>query len=213
MRRLDLSNYDPIARVYAEQIYHELRDKPFDREILDRFAQRVRGLGRVCDLGCGPGQVARYLRNRGVDVFGLDLSSGMLAEAKRLNPDIAFAQGDMHALGIRSDALGGIAAFYSIIHARRDRVAAVLYEMQRVLRDGGLLLIAFHLGTDAIHATDFHGQAVDLEATLFTNEEMTGYLQAPGFSIEEALERAPYPDVEYQSQRGYILAAKRQKAA
>jgi len=208
-----LSNYDPIAGVYAQQIYRELKDKPLDREILDRFAQRVRGLGTVCDLGCGPGQVARYLRDRGVDVFGLDLSSGMLAEAKRLNPDIAFVQGDMYALGIGAGALGGIAAFYSIIHATRDRSAAALAEMRRTLRDGGLLLITFHLGTDVIHATAFHGHAVDLEATLFTTEEMTGYSRAAGFSIDEAREREPYPDVEYQSKRAYILATAGSRAA
>lgn len=208
-----MSNYDPIAGVYAQQIYHELKDKPFDRQLLDRFAPRVRGLGPVCDLGCGPGQVARYLGDRGVEVFGLDLSSGMLAEAKRLNPDIAFVQGDMHALGIGSGALAGIAAFYSIIHIPRDRAVAALSEMQRVLRAGGLLLIAFHLGTDVIHATEFHGHAVQLEATLFTTAEMTAYLETAGFSIEEAQEREPYPDVEYQSKRGYILAANGAKAA
>lgn len=201
-----MSNYDPIAGVYAQQIYHELKDKPFDRQVLDRFARRVRGLGTVCDLGCGPGQVARYLRDRGVDAFGLDLSSGMLAEAKRLNPHIAFVQSDMRALGIGTGALEGIAALYSIIHSPRDRTVAALFEMRRVLRTGGLLLIAFHLGTDVIHATEFHGHAVDLEATLFTTAEMTGYLETTEFSIEEALEREPYPEVEYQSKRGYILA-------
>ncbi len=62
-------SYDRVADEYARRIFDELDHKPFDREILDGFADAVRGLGPVCDLGCGPGQVARYLRARGVDAF------------------------------------------------------------------------------------------------------------------------------------------------
>ncbi|MFS8067706.1 MAG: class I SAM-dependent methyltransferase, partial [Byssovorax sp.] len=47
--------YDRVADEYVRRIFHELDGKPFDREILNRFAQRVRGLGPVHDLGCGPG--------------------------------------------------------------------------------------------------------------------------------------------------------------
>jgi 2-polyprenyl-3-methyl-5-hydroxy-6-metoxy-1,4-benzoquinol methylase len=203
------SSYDAIAGEYAKRIYGELEQKPFDRQLLDEFADRVRQLGPVCDLGCGPGHVARYLRDRGVNAFGLDLSAGMLAEAKRLNAGFEFVRGDMLALGIRPGSLAGIAAFYSIIHFDRDRVPAVLAGLHRALRPGGHLLLSFHLGTDMIHATDFHGHAVDLRVMLFTLAEMTGYIEAAGFSIRQALEREPYPEIEYQSRRGYILAESR----
>src|SRR5919197_6278501 len=106
-------SYDDVARAYADAIYPELAGKPFDRRLLDEFADKVRGRGRVCDLGCGPAQIARYLRDQGVDAFGLDLSFGMLAEAQRLNPDLQFVQSSMMAMGVRSEALAGVAAFYS----------------------------------------------------------------------------------------------------
>ena len=80
-------SYDRIADEYARQIYGELAGKPLDREVLDRFAARLRGRGVVCDIGCGPGQIGRYLADRGLDVVGVDLSPGMLAQAAALNPD------------------------------------------------------------------------------------------------------------------------------
>jgi trans-aconitate methyltransferase len=40
----------------------------------------------VCDLGCGPGHVSRYLWERGVEVCGIDLSSELVERARRLNP-------------------------------------------------------------------------------------------------------------------------------
>jgi trans-aconitate methyltransferase len=59
-------SYDRVAKEYATRIFRELNHKPLDRELLDRFALRVHGIGPVCDLGCGPGHVARYLHERGV---------------------------------------------------------------------------------------------------------------------------------------------------
>jgi hypothetical protein len=53
------------------------------------------------------------------------------------------------------------------------------------------------------------GHQVKLDIALFTTEEMSRYLQAAGFLVEEVLERDPYaPEVEYQSRREYILASK-----
>jgi SAM-dependent methyltransferase len=202
-------SYDAVARTYADEIYGELAGKPFDRELLDRFAETIRGRGPVCDLGCGPAQIARYLRDRGVSAFGLDLSAGMLAQAQRLNPDLHFVQSSMLAMGLGSGVLAGIAAFYCIIHIPRKQVVTALQELRRVLQPGGLLLITFHLGSEDSHHEEFFGRPVSLDVAFFTTAEMSGYLRESGLRIEEALERDPYaPEVEYQSQRGYILASR-----
>jgi len=203
------SSYDRIARAYADGIYAELAGKPFDRQVLDHFAERVGGRGPVCDLGCGPAQIARYLRDREVDVFGLDLSIGMLAQAQRLNPDLHFVQSSMLALGLQSETLAGVAAFYCIIHIPRSQVVEALREMRRVLQPGGSLLITFHLGSEDSHHEELFGQPVSFDVVWFTTNEMTGYLRAAAFHVEEVLERDPYaPEIEYQSRRGYILASR-----
>jgi SAM-dependent methyltransferase len=200
-------SYDAVAREYADEIYAELAGKPFDRHLLDRFAERVRGRGRVCDLGCGPAQIARYLRDRGVDAFGVDLSAGMLAQARRLNPDLQFVQTSMLTLGLRSGKFGGVAAFYSIIHIPRSKAVEALAEVRRVLQPGGLFLFTFHLGSEDSHHEELFGRPVSLDIALFTTDEMCGYLKTADFSVEQVLERDPYsPGVEYQSRRGYILA-------
>jgi ubiquinone/menaquinone biosynthesis C-methylase UbiE len=115
----------------------------------------------------------------------------------------------MFALGLGSETLGGIAAFYCIIHIPRAQVVTALAEMRRVLRPGGCLQITFHLGTEDSHHEELFGRPVSLDVALFTTAEMAGYLQAAGFSVEEALERDPYaPEVEYQSRRGYIVVSR-----
>lgn len=204
------TSYDRVAEEYTRLISDELKDKPLDREALDRFAARVADKGRVCDLGCGPGQVARYLHGRGADAFGIDLSPVMLEQVRRLNPVIEFRQGNMRALDLPDGALAGIAAFYSIIHIPREEVAVVLEELRRVLQPGGLLLLAFHRGSDVVHMGEWWGQPVSLDFAFFEceEEEMEGYLRQAGFTIEESIERAPYPEVEHQSHRVYVFARK-----
>src|SRR5678810_389523 len=92
------ASYDLVADEYVRRIFGELQDKPLDRQLLDRFAGAVRDVGPACDMGCGPGHVARYLHERGVQVCGIDLSPAMVDRARGLVPGVEFRQGDMMAL-------------------------------------------------------------------------------------------------------------------
>jgi SAM-dependent methyltransferase len=202
------ASYDRVAREYAEHLYDELKGKPLDRQLLDRFAERLRSAGPVCDLGCGPGQIARYLRDRGVETHGIDLSPGMVAEARRLNPDIPFSQGDMLALDSKDGTWAGIAAFYAIVHLLLEEIPRAFAEMKRVLRPGGLLLLAFHVGEEIVHRDELWGQEVALDFRFFLPEDIEAALRSAGFEIEEVHIREPYPEVEHPSRRAYILARK-----
>jgi SAM-dependent methyltransferase len=200
------SSYDSVAADYAHKYLSEFDHKPMDRQLLDRFASMVKDKGRACDLGCGPGQVARYLKALGVDVMGVDLSEQMVDQARQNNPGIPFQQGDMRHLDLVDGALAGIAAFYCIIHIPREDVTAVLRELRRVLKAGGVLLITFHAGEETRHMDEFFGKPVSLDFRFFKRDEMETKLKDAGFVIEDVIERGPYPEVEAQTNRVYIFA-------
>lgn len=203
------TSYDRVAAEYARAIYNELAGKPFDRAVLDRFAERLRGRGVACDMGCGPGQIARYLADRGLEVVGVDLSPGMLAQAAALNPDIPFCQGNMLALDEPDGAWAGIAAFYAIIHIPPADLVAALTELRRVLMPGGLLLLAFHIGDTVVPLEEWWGQVVAVDFWFYQPEQMRAALAAAGYVVEEVTGREPYaPEVEHQSRRAYVLASK-----
>lgn len=204
-------SYNRIAAHYADTYYDELSRKPFDRDLLARFATRLRGQGPVWDLGTGPGHIARYLHDHGVEASGLDLSDEMVACARRLNPGIPFLQGTMLALPTGDASLAGITAFYSIIHLARAEAPTALSEFWRALRPGGHLLLAFHGGAGEVHNDEWFGQPVDVTATLFTGDEMAAYAGDAGFALVERHERPPY-DFEYQTQRIYLWVAKLETA-
>lgn len=203
------SSYDSVAAEYAAEFQDEMDRKPFDRKMLDWLIEKVGGLGPICDLGCGPGQVAGYLHGRGATACGIDLSLEMVRQAARLNPEIPFQQGDMLALdGVVDRAFGGIAAFYSIHHFSRPDVARAAAEMARVLAPGGVLLVAFHVGGEVVNTDEWWGKAVSLDFSFFQTSEVKEWLAGAGLVVEEAIERDPYEGVEYGSRRGYMFARK-----
>jgi SAM-dependent methyltransferase len=200
------ASYDAVADEYVRRIADELQHKPLDRQLLDRFAATVRGRGLVCELGCGPGHVARYLQEQGLTVRGIDLSTEMVEQARRLMPGMRFARGDMTALDVPDASWAGIVAFYSIIHIPREQVPATLREWRRALQPGGRLLLSFHIGGETLHLDEWWERKVSLDFHFFEPGEMAGYLESAGLAIEEIIQREPYPEIEHQSRRAYIFA-------
>lgn len=202
-------NYDRLAEAYAREFFRELESKPLDRQLLDRFALKTAGRGEVCDLGCGPGHVARYLRDAGAVVSGLDLSPRMIEMARELNPHIRFREGNMLALDFESGELAGIAAFYAIVNIPRQSLPLVFKEIHRVLQPDGLLLLAFHAGNETVRPAELWGHTVSMDWFFFPTPEIQHLLEVAGFTIDEVIERDPYPQ-EHQSRRAYIFARKDQ---
>lgn len=201
------ASYDALAEAYARRMLHELDHKPFDRDLLDRFAAQFAGHGRVADVGCGPGHVARYLHERGVDACGVDLSPAMTALAQREHPCIDFYAEDMRTLPFPDALLAAVVSFYALIHIPRPEIVAVLREMHRVLQPKGTLLVAFHRGSEVRHFNELWEQPISLDFIFFEPGEMTAYLEEAGFSVDNVSERPSYPE-EAQTQRVYISAHK-----
>jgi SAM-dependent methyltransferase len=199
-------SYDSAAAAYAEHLASELAQKPLDRHLLNRFAEATRDQGLVADLGCGPGQVARYLHEQGVSVVGIDLSSEMINCATRLNPGLEFQTGDIRALALATGSLAGVVAFYAIVHFDASELGATFREFRRILAPGGLALIAFHIGDELIHVDDLFGAPVNLDFRFHSPAAVTEALRSADFAVIEHVEREPYEGVEYPSRRCYLLA-------
>jgi SAM-dependent methyltransferase len=207
------ASYDRVAAAYAERFFDELTHKPLDRALLDCFAEQVRGRGPVLEVGCGPGQIARYLHSRGVPISGCDLSPEMVALAQRGTPAISFRQGSMLALDATDATLAGIVAFYSIIHVPPDALPQAMREFNRTLCPGGLLMLAFHLGHETIHLDEWWDQSVDIDFHFYDRATIVCLLEEAGFAVEAWIERRPYTPIEHPSQRAYLFARKLEPAA
>ena len=198
--------YDTVANDYAAAFADDLLHLPVDLAVLDAAIDLLAGAAPVLDVGCGPGQVGRYLADRGAYVIGVDLAPRMVAVARERNAIGRFMCADMRALPVSSSTCAGVFAFYSLQHLPRTHVAAVLSEFRRVLTDKGLIVLATHLGEGEVFADELLGHEIGrVGGTLFRRQEVRGALIAHGFDIELIRERGPLPH-EHQSKRIYLIA-------
>jgi SAM-dependent methyltransferase len=196
--------YDAIAAEYRRRISGELEHKPFDRAALEDLAGRARG--QVWDLGCGPGHVSAFLRSRGSDVVGFDLSPAMVAEARGLHPDIAFRVADFAELPAVDPRPAAMVAFYSLIHLPPAAIPPILAHWRSRLAPGGLLLVAVHAGDKVIHLDEWWDTKVSIDTFFHDPQHLRDWAKEAGFNIESLTVREPYPDIEYPSRRAYLLA-------
>lgn len=195
--------YDRVASDYATLLEDELAADPLHAFLLEDFARSTSG--PVIDAGCGPGRATRFLADRGVDCEGVDLSPGMIAEARRRNPDLDFRVGTLDTLDVPAGSLGGILAWYSLIHTPEHELPAVISEFRRALAAGGRILLAFQVGLgQAVTITRAYGHDLDYVAYRHSPDAITRTLEAAGFSIVLRTERSATPPE--RTAQAYIVA-------
>jgi SAM-dependent methyltransferase len=200
--------YDLVAVDYAERFNTELNATPLGRAMLAAFAELVQAAnaGPVADLGCGPGHVTAHLHSRGLAVSGVDLSPAMVALARQAHPGLRFDEGSMTALDLTNGMLGGIVAWYSIIHTPPERLPLVFSEFHRVLAPGGYLLLAFQVGDEVLHLTQAMGHTVSLDVYRLSPDRIAKQLSEAGFVMVAGLVREP--EQTEKVQQSHLLARK-----
>jgi ubiquinone/menaquinone biosynthesis C-methylase UbiE len=194
--------YDAIAVEYAEHFRTELAENPWERGFLDIVAGLT--TGPVADVGCGPGRVTGYLRDRGLDVSGVDLSPGMVAVARATHPDLTFTEGSMLALDLPDRSLGTVVAWYSTIHLTDTQLPAALAEFRRVLTPGGHLALAFQVGDEPLRVAEPFGKPVALEFHRRQPDAVAAALAAAGFEVRARMVREP--EEHERVPQAYLLA-------
>ncbi|WP_144670525.1 class I SAM-dependent methyltransferase [Arthrobacter sp. U41] len=187
------STYDLVAESYASLLPDASFEAPVDRGMIEAFVTHVaEGSARsVVDAGCGSGRMTRLLATLGVDVTGIDVSGGMIDVARRSSPELNFEVGELAELPFADMQLGGVFAWYSIIHSPPKDLPRIFAEFFRVLVPGGHALLSFQVGEGHRHLSRAYGYDVSMEAQLFTPEIITEYLAGAGFSVVARMTRPP----------------------
>jgi SAM-dependent methyltransferase len=200
-------SYDRVSDNYVAMGMGDLGRSPWLRAALAAFAEEVRDLGPVLDVGCGPGFVTAFLSGLGVDVSGVDLSPRMVEHARRLHPGQRFEVASATELELPDGSLGGVLGWWSLFNLPRDVLPAVLTSFARALVPGGEMLVGTHVGDGEIARTEAYGGVpVTWTTHLWRPEELTALLSAEGLEPVAEL-RLPPPGPGQRDQ--VLLAARR----
>jgi SAM-dependent methyltransferase len=201
------SSYDRVADNYVAMGMGDLTPTPWLRAALTAFAEDVRELGPVLDVGCGPGIVTAFLRDLGVDASGVDLSPRMVAHARRLHPGLRFEVASATELRLPDASFGGLLGWWSLFNLPRDVLPAVLASFARALVPGGQVLLGTHVGDGDVARTEAYGGVpVAWTTHLWRPEQLVALLSEAGLEPVAEL-RLPPPLPEMRDQ--VLLAARR----
>lgn len=197
------SAYDTVAQEYAACFPGTEPEEQVDLAMITHFVEQLTSSNKeVLDAGCGTGRISRFLSDRGCVVHGVDLSPGMLAMARRDHPDIATQVASITDLPFSDARFDGILYWYSIIHVADSDLAAVFHQARRVLRPGGVVLIAFQAGQGARDVAGAYrtlGYNVTLTRFHRTADQVSGLLAAADFREEARLVRRSLTEKDDQA--------------
>jgi SAM-dependent methyltransferase len=216
--------YDTVAADYARLLPDTRAEAQIDLAMIDDFLAAVAecvageaqplGAGeeemrsvRVLDAGCGAGRMSGYLAERKVRVEGVDLSPGMVDEARRSHPRIPFEVASLTGLPHGDASLDGVLVWYSAIHTPPAGQPAIFAEVARVVRPGGLVLVGFQSGAgvrDVSASYGRFGHTVELVRYLFTPDEVARFLGEAG--LEEVVRLVRRPRGNEKDDQAFLLA-------
>jgi len=134
----------------AYELYANKFDIKFEQHFLDFvrmeadiFIQNLNGI-RILDLGSGPGNHAKYFKEKGLDILCLDYSFPMarLCKAKGLSSLVM----DIESLGFKERIFDGIWAYASLLHLLKKDLPKAIESIEKILKTRGLLAIALKEG-------------------------------------------------------------------
>ena len=196
-------SYDTVAADYVKIVRGPETLDPVSRALIDGFAELLLADGAtpglVADLGCGPGWFTERLAAKGLDAFGVDLSPGMVEQARQAYPHLRFEVGSMTALDLADASLGGVFAFFSTHHTPPAHLPRIYAEFHRVLAPGGLLMLGGHTGADEHYRPQqaYGGHPVSYESYLVPADRIVDLLTAAGFTVTARLDQVTDPGRTY----------------
>jgi SAM-dependent methyltransferase len=196
--RRQAAAFDAIGERYDDVFPHKSGQIIATQWVIDR----LRPGARVLDLGCGTGvPTAGMLAETGLEVVGVDVSTEMLALARRNVPTGRFVAMDVLDLDDSLGRFDAVCAFFSLLMLRREGIPRVLRRVRSVLQPGGVVAIGMVEGDFDYAPLPFLGQ--ELSVTAYPQADLEGAVRAEGLHVLEV-------DVEEFEPASAELPAERQ---
>ena len=146
---LDTSDRDAPADI-PERLYLALEDQfrgdpdqilEWQRPYAARIKSLVPSTAIALDIGCGRGEFVTALAECSIDCLGIDSNSEAIDDIKARGLNGVVSDGISYLRTASADSVDVISAFHIVEHLPTPVLLDLLAEAQRVLKDGGVLVI------------------------------------------------------------------------
>ncbi|MDO8650025.1 MAG: class I SAM-dependent methyltransferase, partial [Candidatus Berkelbacteria bacterium] len=175
-----IATYDNLA---ADYVTHYVDRTPY-QDLYDYFIAHLQGK-RVLDVGCGAGHDVAFFTSHDLEVTGMDLSTKLLAFAKKSVPKASFTKMDMRTLEFPPKMFDGLWVMTSFQHLPKTNALKTLRGFKRVLKDSGILYISVTEGEGEGMVGKDRYQGMQKHFSNYVELEIRDLLANAGFRVLE----------------------------
>jgi SAM-dependent methyltransferase len=183
------------------------------KDTFDYLLNTVPLAGTVIELGCGPGNVVRYIGSKRPDlqIMGIDLAPTMIEEAKKTNPGAEFKILDIQHAGEIDGHFDAVIAAFCIPYLSPDYLAPLFSNMRRLTSaKKGMIYLSCMEGPrerSGFERTSFTG-ANEMYINYYPRNELESLIKEHDFSIKRFYTK-DYPEIDGSITTDLIYIAER----
>lgn len=174
-----IDSYNKIASEYAV-VHREMSQRLVDAA--KQFIEMGGGSGLVLDVGCGTGRDMAWFEAQGVTIIGIDVSSGMLNQARKKVVG-SLLEMDMQELAFSDGLFSGIWCNASLLHLPKETAPKAIDELRRVLNGNGVLFLSVQAGTGEGWEASEVGSVMRWMSR-YSEKEISDLLFRQGFTVQ-----------------------------
>jgi cyclopropane fatty-acyl-phospholipid synthase-like methyltransferase len=196
---------DPVSHnvnMYNKHVntyMHKFMDLNFYKDGFDLFAQMLPPSASVLELGCGPGNVIKYLSAQRADLrfLGVDLAEEMITAAQAHHPDAAFRILDIRHADSLNECFDAIVAAFCIPYLFHSDLPKLFADLSQLTHRNSLIYLSCMEGVtekSGFEKTSFTGDD-EIYITYYCREEIAELMHQYGFRITNFFTK-DYPEMD-----------------
>lgn len=176
-----------------EKTIKEFTERPCSKYITDEIDRLILENNSCLDIGCGGGRYCRYIKNKGINVIGLDKYSNMAVSLKKNN--IPFVEALFQNLPFNNEEFDNVLCI-GVLHnaVTPDELNQGINEIYRVLKFKGHAIISIFTNdiiTDDLKETSPNCYNIKNRPSmvLYSENKINSLFENVGFKIEKIVDR------------------------
>ncbi len=147
--------------------------------------------GKILEIGSGSGRDAKELMELGYDYTGIDVSDGLLREARKVNPNAEFIKMSLYELNFPENNFEGFWSSATLLHIPKNRIDEALNNIYTVVKEDGIGFISIKKGQgERIEKDEPEMEGTQTRLfTYYSDEEFRDVLKRNNFEILDFKER------------------------